>query len=289
MNGPYRKSAPVNGFGPARRFTSGPSFTLIELLVVIAIIAILAALLLPALSRAKDAAYSTACKNHLHQMGLALAMYVSDHHDTYPAYDDHTAPFTDPILPKMWEGKLGLYYQLAWSNASYHCPGYKGAIFPNSDRLPSPNGDNFDLYTVCGSYAYNAMGADCLDAPGVFGDARLDLLLGLGVLGYGRSATEVAVPSDMLAIGESRMRVGIAPNIVPPPGYGFDFMWPGGLAFPSWSWSPSASLPRRHGKNYNQLLCDGHVIATDRVQWHNPTNSAIFWNYDHKPHPEFWH
>jgi len=65
---------------------------LIELLVVIAVIAILAALLLPALSQAKDSARRVACANNLRQLAVAAMMYTHDNENT---------------LPNMWDGAVG--------------------------------------------------------------------------------------------------------------------------------------------------------------------------------------
>jgi prepilin-type N-terminal cleavage/methylation domain-containing protein/prepilin-type processing-associated H-X9-DG protein len=76
--------------------TARPGFTLIELLVVIAIIALLAALLLPVLSRTKEQGKSAACLSNLRQIGLSLQLYVQDNANKLPYMDDKSLTTTNP-------------------------------------------------------------------------------------------------------------------------------------------------------------------------------------------------
>ena len=102
---------------PARRRRGG--FTLIELLVVIAIIAILAAMLLPALNRAKKLILGTACQNNLRQCLIAMSVYASDNTGFFPAaYFDGLGTWSEQLaknnyLPKPKPGKSSVVLCLA--------------------------------------------------------------------------------------------------------------------------------------------------------------------------------
>ena len=257
------------------------AFTLVELLVVIAIIAVLASLLLPALSRGKALAKRTICQGNLRQLALAMNMYAQDY-GRYPPLQRHI--IKGPPNKKtgsgvsLWNAHILPY--VSSNRSMFYCPSFpdvfQWGLEPSEARFNFPT--NIEGNRPF-SYAANVMGVSTFGALGL-----ADAYGGLG-----RKPSELRNPADMIGLGDDTDHTNLDGIPVKELGakVGGWGMFSVGFSFGR---NDSATpIGRIHNQGGNMVFLDGHVEWAKWWKWIEASEAATRrWNYDNQPHPEFW-